>query len=105
MLESGLSAAVVAVPDPPRQGIETSYLVGRQLSLSCALVYAPAAKQIAIHLVVAVNLSGPVLCKVSLQQAKPELPGCRGLLDEAHVECTGEVAADPCGQVEVDLGA
>ena len=36
-------------------------------------------------------------------QPEPELPGDSGLLDEAHVERPGEIDADPCGQVEVDL--
>ena len=38
------------------------------------------------------------------QYPEPELPGGGGLLDEAHIESAGEIDADLCGQVEVNLG-
>ena len=58
---------------------------------------------------VAIDRVGPGDAGVTLaldklfQQPEPELPGGGGLLDEAHIESAGEIDADPCGQVEVDL--
>ena len=37
------------------------------------------------------------------QHPEPELPGGGGLLDKAHFESAGEIAANLCGQVEDDL--
>ena len=105
LAEAFLPLVSTGVPCPAGQGQESALPVEVKcaIGVQCALVDDPHTEPIAIDGVRRGNASVAMLCDESLQQPEPELPGRGGLFDKAHIESAGEIAADPCGQVEVDL--